>query len=62
MSRRRPKFTPKSKASGKTLKAGPDGLDAIHRRRPRKQDYVAAGIAFAVILALVASAFAPFFF
>ncbi len=63
MPRRPPKLTNKSKAKGKTLKPSPDSLEAVQqRRRPRKQDYVAAAIALAVVLAIVLSALVPFFF
>lgn len=62
MSRRRPKLTNKSKASGKTLKATPGAAEAVQqRRKPRKQDYVAAVIALSVIVAMVLSALLPFF-
>lgn len=62
MSRSRPPLTNKSKASGKTLKAAPGAADAVRqRRKPRKQDYVAAAIAFSVVIAMVLSAIFPFF-
>lgn len=63
MPRRRPKLTNKSKAKGKTLTASPDSVEAVRqRRKPRKQDYVAAAIALSVVLAMVLSAIFPFLF
>jgi hypothetical protein len=58
----RPKPTAPSPLSSQALTASDESIEGVRqRRKPRKQDVVAAVIAIAIVVAIVGSAVIPFF-
>lgn len=59
--RKRPAYTAKSPSKAASVKAPKAVVARPRRRKPRKQDFVAAAIALAIVAALALSAVGPYF-